>query len=199
MAADLSGTSDPYVVVECAGQSRSTSVVHKTLNPTWEEMVEMEGSLEDFINCGMVLKVYDWDEVGSADTIGSVKVPLGELRVKSQLDFTERLRGGEGELIFSVFWKQKGNAFSTNGLKRTALKTNPPALPVILPHKFDWVYLAYQRNAKALGCSDKQFQEAAKADRTGAHRALSMSTSVPELRRPPSANLFEHPPFLTFQ
>ena len=36
-AADVSGTSDPYVVAVCGKTSEKSSVIKRTLNPSWEQ------------------------------------------------------------------------------------------------------------------------------------------------------------------
>ena len=44
--ADSDGTSDPYVEATCGSEKRRTSVVKKSLDPEWGELLEFEGRID---------------------------------------------------------------------------------------------------------------------------------------------------------
>ena len=211
IAADIEGTSDPYVVVECGGQKKKSATIEKTLDPDWDEELSMNGILDDFIASGVLLRLFDWDELGSPDSLGEVKVPLTELRSKTHIDFVEKLSKG-GRIIFSVTWTlsnvtskpslasqpslasmpsaaslstiDRGAASPTGG--RESPSQEPlPLLPVILPHKFDWVFLAYQRNPLALGCSAKALDNASAQGRESAEEAIARGRALAMGREKP--------------
>jgi len=78
MAADHSGTSDPYVKVILRGQEiKKTSVVKKTLNPVWNESFTVP--IAERMNNKLLFEVYDWNQIGKADFIGEAEVPLYEV------------------------------------------------------------------------------------------------------------------------
>ena len=53
MAADLNGKSDPYVVVRAGGVAKQTAAIHANLNPDFDEVVEVPGTLSTFIATGL--------------------------------------------------------------------------------------------------------------------------------------------------
>ena len=108
LAADLNGKSDPYVIVYCAGMRRKTRVIRRTLAPVWEETFYFRGCLDDFLKSGIYFEVYDWDEVGSADVLGEVKVHLEpELRLATEPVVKECMEAlhPQGNIVFSHTWK----------------------------------------------------------------------------------------------
>ena len=66
-ALDYGGKSDPYVVIECAGQEAVTKVKWSTLNPIWEEefMFEIQNP-SDLIK----ILIFDKDFKGEIDYKG---------------------------------------------------------------------------------------------------------------------------------
>ena len=106
-AADLRGTSDPYVVAEFGGQKKKTSIIMRTLAPAWGETLQVYGLLDDFLDSGVKLQVFDWDEVGMDDVLGECAIKLQEeLRLTNQeftKEYVERL-SPEGHIIFKVTW-----------------------------------------------------------------------------------------------
>ncbi|OUM62853.1 hypothetical protein PIROE2DRAFT_20742 [Piromyces sp. E2] len=78
MAADNSGTSDPYVKVFLRGKEiKETGKVKKTLNPIWNETFTVP--ISERMNNKLVFRVYDWNQIGKADFIGEAEVPLYEV------------------------------------------------------------------------------------------------------------------------
>ena len=43
LAADVGGTSDPYVKLQIAGEEFMTKTIRKTVNPDWDESFTVEG------------------------------------------------------------------------------------------------------------------------------------------------------------
>ena len=76
LAADKGGTSDPYVVVQTAGGKKAkTSVKKKTLDPEWDETLEL--SVLDAA-APLSFTVWDHDKVGTNDSLGAGEVLLGQ-------------------------------------------------------------------------------------------------------------------------
>eukprot|EP00727_Mastigamoeba_balamuthi_P012865 m51a1_g8200 hypothetical protein (303) ;mRNA; r:21291-22799 len=76
-AADVGGTSDPYVKIKdvegLAGHGAKTAVKKKTLNPSWNETFEFDFN---FKLKALRFKVFDHDMVGSDDLIGKCAVSV---------------------------------------------------------------------------------------------------------------------------
>lgn len=247
IAADLEGTSDPYVVIECGGQKRKTEVQYKTLDPVWDQVLTMRGILDDFVETRLNLRVFDWDAIGSPDVIGEVTVILTELWKKGTMEFNERLVGeaggrSYGRLVFSVTWVPADEFLSKIGSPRTSLypltsqgmlaagqhgstasigspqqsttTVELPPVPVLLPSKFDWVMLTYQRQPQHLHTTEEALNSASVAAlsiprnapvlrrdrRSGVISAVvtdefTFGSTTPVLRRPRSATVFDPKPF----
>ena len=115
LATELTG-SDPYVVVQPYGaQPCRTKVIPKELEPVWNEKHRFRGTLADFSEGPLVLKVRDWDGGPSTDE------PLGELHVdltplvEADMLRCERMRlekVSTGSLTFSVAWIPPGSGTS---------------------------------------------------------------------------------------
>ena len=90
-AADLNGKSDPYVVVKFGREKeQKTSVRERTLNPRWDETLQLGGhSLSEVLRTPLLVKVYDQDKrrvrellSSSDDLLGETSVTLRELEHK---------------------------------------------------------------------------------------------------------------------
>ena len=272
-AADLNGTSDPYVLVQCGGQKRKTRVIMKQLAPVWNETLHFRGELDDFLASGVHFELYDHDEVGSDDSLGEIKHKLEqELRMQTSVEvreYVERLTP-EGHIVFKVAWLPETDAASDahaasrgqlvnhpadvtadaaspgsqgspgssvltpgspgaevvsrrdvkppkavqrptsaaskdrgfkGGLGHLVPKDKPVMIPVLLPHKFDYVQLTYERFAQAeqLKNAERERLQRLRAPirtTTGqAVRSLHGSSSTPALVRPPSSDLFVNDAF----
>ena len=76
LAADKGGTSDPYVVVQAAGgKKEKTSVMKGTVNPVWDETLEL--SVPDYAS-PVYLEVWDHDKIGTNDSLGTGEILLGQ-------------------------------------------------------------------------------------------------------------------------
>ena len=69
-AADRSGFSDPYCKVmlgeskDIEATAQKTKTIKKTLDPMWDETFRFPGTLKALANEQLLLKVYDWDQIG---------------------------------------------------------------------------------------------------------------------------------------
>ncbi|XP_051709937.2 multiple C2 and transmembrane domain-containing protein 1 isoform X2 [Oryctolagus cuniculus] len=80
MAADVTGKSDPFCVVELNNDRLLTHTVYKNLNPEWNKVFTF--NVKD-IHSVLEVTVYDEDRDRSADFLGKVAIPL--LSVKASL------------------------------------------------------------------------------------------------------------------
>ncbi|KAI4890423.1 hypothetical protein NFI96_010809 [Prochilodus magdalenae] len=72
-AADVSGKSDPFCVVELCNDRLLTHTVYKNLNPEWNKVFTLD--IKD-IHSVLEVSVYDEDRDRSADFLGKVAIPL---------------------------------------------------------------------------------------------------------------------------
>ncbi|XP_078468681.1 multiple C2 and transmembrane domain-containing protein 1 isoform X2 [Lampetra fluviatilis] len=73
MAADVTGKSDPFCVVELGNDRLLTHTVYKTLNPEWNKVFTF--NLKD-IHSVLEVTVYDEDWDRTVDFLGKVAIPL---------------------------------------------------------------------------------------------------------------------------
>ncbi|XP_075693269.1 multiple C2 and transmembrane domain-containing protein 1 isoform X1 [Rhinoderma darwinii] len=73
MAADVTGKSDPFCVVELNNDRLMTHTVYKNLNPEWKKVFTF--NVND-IHSVLEVTVYDEDRDRSADFLGKVAIPL---------------------------------------------------------------------------------------------------------------------------
>ncbi|XP_039731038.1 multiple C2 and transmembrane domain-containing protein 1 isoform X12 [Pteropus medius] len=73
MAADVTGKSDPFCVVELNNDRLLTHTVYKNLNPDWNKVFTF--NIKD-IHSVLEVTVYDEDRDRSADFLGKVAIPL---------------------------------------------------------------------------------------------------------------------------
>ncbi|KAM9547577.1 multiple C2 and transmembrane domain-containing protein 1 isoform 7-T7 [Salvelinus alpinus] len=74
MAADVTGKSDPFCVVELSNDRLQTHTVYKNLNPVWNKVFTFS-NVKD-IHSVLEVTVYDEDRDRSADFLGKVTIPL---------------------------------------------------------------------------------------------------------------------------
>jgi len=82
MAADKTGTSDPYVAVKLGDQKALTKSKRCELNPVWRETFLFVTEGEDLRGKVLTMDVMDWDDSGENDSLGSIQFDLGELAKK---------------------------------------------------------------------------------------------------------------------
>ena len=76
VAADKGGTSDPYVVVQSgSGKKEKTSVKKGTVNPIWDETLEL--SVFD-VAAPLSFEVWDHDKIGMNDSLGASEILLAQ-------------------------------------------------------------------------------------------------------------------------
>uniref|UniRef100_A0A671QJV9 Multiple C2 and transmembrane domain-containing protein 1-like n=1 Tax=Sinocyclocheilus anshuiensis TaxID=1608454 RepID=A0A671QJV9_9TELE len=73
MAADVTGKSDPFCVVELSNDRLQTHTVYKNLNPEWNKVFTFNAK---DIHSVLEVTVYDEDRDRSADFLGKVAIPL---------------------------------------------------------------------------------------------------------------------------
>lgn len=98
VAADLRGTSDPYVKVQYGNKKKRTKVVYKTLNPQWNQTLE-------FLDTGKPLMLYvkDHNAVLPTSSIGDCAVEYERLPPNQTADKWIPLQGVKsGEIHVQV-------------------------------------------------------------------------------------------------
>ena len=104
-AMDLNGKSDPYVIVTCGKETKKSRVVKATLDPVWNETLELNtASFDDVLRDGLHLKVMDKDTFTKDDPLGEVHVSLEALRASNSHEFSEPLPT-QGSILFDVSWE----------------------------------------------------------------------------------------------
>ena len=82
------GSADPYVMLKMPGAKfwKSSAVQMRTLDPTWDEKLQIEGVLSDFVSGPMLLKVMDKD-VLKDDRLGRLELSLEPLKYQDVIHF----------------------------------------------------------------------------------------------------------------
>lgn len=86
LAADSNGLSDPYCTVvpldakgkEISVEKRKTRVIMKTLSPSWDEVFIIGQKSDASQMSKLLIKVKDWDAVGSDDDLGELVLDMNE-------------------------------------------------------------------------------------------------------------------------
>lgn len=90
--ADKNGLSDPYVKLSAAGQSVQSRIVSRTLDPVWDQELELMGPAAAFRKEGLTLEVFDSDKLSRDDSLGFVRIELSGLDDGVPRDHHEFLR-----------------------------------------------------------------------------------------------------------
>ncbi|XP_069369220.1 multiple C2 and transmembrane domain-containing protein 1 isoform X9 [Paralichthys olivaceus] len=85
MAADVTGKSDPFCVLELNNDRLQTHTVYKNLNPEWYKVFTF--NVKD-IHSLLEVTVFDEDRDRSADFLGKVAIPLLNIRNGEQKSYT---------------------------------------------------------------------------------------------------------------
>ncbi|KAH3760585.1 Ricin-type beta-trefoil lectin domain protein [Pelomyxa schiedti] len=98
LAADLNGTSDPYVIIQDKKKKQRTSIKDNTLNPNFIETFKVRGTTAKLI-------VMDHDTASRDDFLGMVEVNLETMQGchdEQLLDADGHNIGPRGTILFSV-------------------------------------------------------------------------------------------------
>uniref|UniRef100_A0A7S2N2U2 C2 domain-containing protein n=1 Tax=Haptolina brevifila TaxID=156173 RepID=A0A7S2N2U2_9EUKA len=106
MASDLNGKSDPYVKFQFGGFEQASSVVHKNLDPVWNETLEFAGvSKNQMLKHGLKLEVWDKDYYSKHDPLGNATTDLAELDTHSRHEYELKLADPfKGSVFIDVTW-----------------------------------------------------------------------------------------------
>ncbi|KAH9836496.1 C2 domain-containing protein [Rhodofomes roseus] len=78
LAVDRGGKSDPFAVFQLNGHKvYKSQTKKKTLNPEWGENFVVQ--VPSRVSADFFLEVYDWDQLGKADILGSGKIDLTDI------------------------------------------------------------------------------------------------------------------------
>ena len=108
-AMDNNGKSDPYVVVKANGKNARSKVIKETVDPEWNQTLELMGTVRDFVDGGLKLELFDWDAPykkllkRSDDPLGKLDLKLDWLRTDDVHEYSEALPSpGKGSIAFTV-------------------------------------------------------------------------------------------------
>mmetsp|Transcript_73 Transcript_73/g.369 ORF Transcript_73/g.369 Transcript_73/m.369 type:complete len:280 (-) Transcript_73:159-998(-) len=119
MAADLGGSSDPYIVFRLGETKFASSRKVATLNPVWEPeetfrfLVDKPEEPDP-----VIVSVYDHDIVGDDDSLGDALIHLAKHRGKGRTETTLRLinpvngKAECGTITLDIFLTTKDKAFA---------------------------------------------------------------------------------------
>ena len=87
---------------------KSSAVQNRTLDPTWDEKLQLEGVLSDFVSGAMLLKVMDKD-VLKDDRLGRIELSLEPLKYQDviQFDAQQLHHTTSGTISLSASWIPK--------------------------------------------------------------------------------------------
>nr|XP_019595132.1 PREDICTED: myoferlin isoform X1 [Rhinolophus sinicus] len=97
MALDKDSFSDPYAHVSFLHRSKTTEIIHSTLNPTWDQTIifdeiEIYGEPQTVLQNPpkVIIELFDHDQVGKDEFLGrSMCSPL--VKLNSEMDITPKL------------------------------------------------------------------------------------------------------------
>lgn len=103
--ADFYGLSDPYAIVHVSAlDERRTSTKKQTLDPRWDEKVDFDGPLRDFVTQELVIEVFDED----FGWLGGLKPQLGR-SATSKSTMNRNSSGEPGSSDSNHSFKRKGD------------------------------------------------------------------------------------------
>ncbi|KAI9311202.1 C2 domain-containing protein [Dichotomocladium elegans] len=110
MAADKSGTSDPYVIFTVNGESvYESSHINKTLNPVWKNE-QFTVPIQSRVTASFRIEVFDWNKFQNREPIGSGGITLRGDMVESFMAKNvaiplDGIAGVSGEVIVRLLWQ----------------------------------------------------------------------------------------------
>jgi Ca2+-dependent lipid-binding protein len=103
LAADSNGLSDSFAEASVGWKKAATSVVDQSLEPTWNEDLELRGTFGEL--CGeLKVALFDKDPLKWSDSLGEVLVDLSPLKKRSSLKFAKQQLSTQGVVSFTVSW-----------------------------------------------------------------------------------------------
>ncbi|CAM1331122.1 SYT7 (predicted) [Pycnogonum litorale] len=127
-AKDATGTSDPYVRVTLLPDKKhkiETKIKRRTLNPKWNETLYFQDFPITVLQTRTLhLHVLDWDRFSRDDPIGEVSVPLHEVDLSYQLEFTRNLKPTSklGEVLLTLNYNARDSILIIKVMKARNLK-----------------------------------------------------------------------------
>lgn len=79
LAMDINGYSDPYCIIKVGGTSHRTSIVKKSLKPSWNEVFIIYPLELKKANGSVKFEVWDADQWTADDFLGQVLSKLAEV------------------------------------------------------------------------------------------------------------------------
>ncbi|KAF7320046.1 hypothetical protein MKEN_00788800 [Mycena kentingensis (nom. inval.)] len=94
-SADRSGKSDPYAVFTLNGvKVFKSQTVKKTLSPVWNENCMV--SVPSRVGADFSIEVFDWDQIGTSDTLGTAQINLADLEPFEAVERTLNIATSKG-------------------------------------------------------------------------------------------------------
>ena len=118
---DYDGTSDPYVILQCAGQKIESSYIKNTLNPVWNESYTFDITRRDE---NLRVVVMDRDQMKSDDFEGAVTIHLRDLDDQLKHDNWYQLQAEnpkepwQGKIRIELQWIYSRVEYMTEYLRR---------------------------------------------------------------------------------
>ena len=95
-AKDMSGTSDPYVLVSHGEEVRKSEIMQKSLNPMWDEHMVL---LINTVMTPIKVEVFDSDLISQDDPLGHVNIDIRDLVPEMRIEKWHELKDGKGGSI----------------------------------------------------------------------------------------------------
>lgn len=98
IAADKSGTSDPFAKITFETHTKQTRVVKKTLYPVFNETFQYDISRASSV---ISIQVFDYDFFGQNDFLGQVEIPVASITIEAVHDgwFSLEPRDGFSDVV----------------------------------------------------------------------------------------------------
>ncbi|XP_029295736.1 LOW QUALITY PROTEIN: multiple C2 and transmembrane domain-containing protein 1 [Cottoperca gobio] len=143
MAADVTGKSDPFCVVELSNDRLQTHTVYKNLNPEWNKVFTF--NVKD-IHSVLEVTVYDEDRDRSADFLGKVAIPLLNIQNGERKAYalkSKELTGPTKGVIFLeidvIFNAVKAGLRTLIPIEQKYIEEEPKVSKQLLLHNFNRV------------------------------------------------------------
>nr|XP_043881803.1 multiple C2 and transmembrane domain-containing protein 1 isoform X8 [Solea senegalensis] len=143
MAADVTGKSDPFCVVELSNDRLQTHTVYKNLNPEWNKVFTF--NVKD-IHSVLEVTVYDEDRDRSADFLGKVAIPLLNIQNGERKAYalkSKELTGPTKGVIFLeidvIFNAVKAGLRTLNPVEQKYIEEEPKVSKQLLLRNFNRV------------------------------------------------------------